>query len=110
MRSLVDGLWSPVARLMRLRPLPMQDVPATTASPFARMPGVNSTGPEEEALLVVAYLLDDVGWKRQMHNADGFLADRGSCTQQGGRGVLDDVSLARIRITPALWADAVDDR
>src|SRR5262249_26645608 len=73
-------------------------------------PGVNATGPEEKALLVVAYLLDDVGWKGQTHKANGFLADRGSRAQQGGRSVFYDVSLARIRITPALWANAVDDR
>ena len=44
------------------------------SSSLAWVPGVGTAGPEEKAIFVVANLLDDVGFIRQVHGANGFLA------------------------------------
>src|SRR5215813_11333811 len=97
MRSLVDVLWSLLCR------------PEPALLPFARVPGVNATGPEEKTLLIVADLLDDLGFVGKLHGANRLLADGGRSPHQRGCGMLDQVCLARIRIAPALRTVTVND-
>src|SRR5215472_9023582 len=91
--------------LYQLTKLPIYQL----SSSFARMPGVDAACPEKKAFSVVTDLLDDVGFIGQFHNADGFLAQRWSGAQKSGRGMFDQVSLARFRVTPPLRTVAMND-
>src|ERR1041385_5620103 len=74
----------------------------SSLSAFAWVPGVNPAGPEEKTLLIIADLLDDLGFIGKLHGANRLLADGGRGPQKRGCSVLDQVCLTRIRIAPAL--------
>src|SRR5260221_13057541 len=67
-------------------------------SAFAGSPGVDAAGPEEEALFVVANLLDDFGFIRQMHGANGFMAERRSGAHKRCRPMLYALSVQGVGV------------
>src|SRR5258707_13099758 len=80
-----------------------------SSSAFAGVPGVDAAGPEEEALLVIANLLDDFGFIRQMHGANSFLDERRTGGHKRGRRILHEISLAGVGIAPTSCTIAVND-
>src|SRR3954471_23682591 len=79
------------------------------SSSFAGMPRVHTAGPKEKTFFAIADFLDDFCFHRQMHCAYGFLADRRGGAFERGGCVLQDISLARLRISPAFRANAMND-
>src|SRR6478736_2196443 len=77
--------------------------------PFVWMPRVDPARPEKKTFSLVANLPDDLRFVRQMHGTDCFLAEGRGSTQQRPCGMLDQVCLPRVRITPAHRAKAMDD-